>query len=83
MSKLISQAKARRLKKRVEELERNERVRFNAYRSDYPGGIHIHSLELGDVSNATLQTAEKLDHALVIRTYSKGIRIYAVPRKAE
>lgn len=80
-TKNISQREAWRLKKRVEQLEYKERMRFNKYRSDYPGGIDILSLNLNDVSNATLKTAVKLDHALVIRTYSSGIHIYAIPKE--
>ncbi len=81
MAKQISQREARRLKKRVEELELNERVRFNSYRSDYPGGVNIVSFGLNDVAMGKLDTAAKLGCALVIRTYGGGIKIYAILKK--
>ena len=37
----ISQREARRLLKRVTELERKESTRANAWVSDWPGGVHI------------------------------------------
>ena len=79
MVKKISQAEARRLKKRVAELESANRARFNRYTSSYPGGIHLRSLSLNDVVSAELKTAQKLKHALVLRHYGDNIfYVYAV-----
>lgn len=42
----ISQAEARRLKKRVAELEERIEQSRQHWRSDYPGGTHLGSLDM-------------------------------------
>jgi hypothetical protein len=77
----ISQREARKLKKRVEELEQRERARISRYSSDFPGGIHVQTLNLNEVPAARLQTAAKLEHALVGRVNGNELYIYAVEVK--
>ncbi len=80
--KFISQAEAYRLKKQVKKLEKDERVRFNRFRNDFPGGVYAvgFSLDLGPL--AALDMAVKLDCALVAkRRAGNTLDIYAVPRK--
>ena len=80
--KSISQREARRLKKRVEDLERAERARFDRWGGDYPGGVHLGSWTTEkDWFYGSLQTAQKLSHVLVAKIRESGeIRFYAVPK---
>lgn len=81
MSRVISQREARRLKKRVEELEyllRNERRIWGA---EYPGGVNIATAAYGKDStvNTAIQTARKLQHAVVVLADDTSVRFYALP----
>lgn len=74
MSKKISQLEARRLKKRVQELERREESRFALWGSDYPYGTQICALALdpkGVVSTA-IKTARRLGNAIVVTVADDG-----------
>lgn len=77
----ISQREARRLRKRVEELERERDQQRNAWATDYFGGTHIATL---DVENLTaelsaINTARRLRHAVVVTTDGPRIRFHALP----
>jgi hypothetical protein len=63
----ISQREARRLRKRVEQLEA-EQIRLRSrWASDWgPGWVNIESLTLTPESFAKVRTARLLDHAVVI-----------------
>lgn len=75
----ISQREALKLKKRVAELERLDRDRSNAYMRDYPGGIHIASIALAEVSYAKLDTAKRLGFALVGTVANRNeLAVYAL-----
>ncbi len=80
MSK-ISQREARRLRKRVAELEEEQAARLAKYRLDYPGGVQITSIDsLSDFGKGTFQTATRMNAALVCK-YDEGtgrLRVYAV-----
>jgi hypothetical protein len=77
----ISQREARKLKKRVEELEQRERARIRRWSGDYPGGVHVQTLNLNELPAARLQTAALLEHALVARVNGTELYIYAVTVK--
>ena len=72
MSKKITQSEARRLQRRVDELERAEAVRNNAWSSEWPGGVHVYSLAISDALRQTIRTAGQLGHATVVRLASDG-----------
>jgi len=63
----ISQREARRLRKRVIELEQQFWRMRNRWATDFgPGWVNIETLTLSDASYAKLSTARKLDHAVVV-----------------
>lgn len=63
----ISQREARRLKKRVAELEDVERRRLNNWSREWPQGIHLCTLRLQPEHAAVLRTALKLKHFVVVK----------------
>lgn len=72
MNKKISQLEARRLKRRVDELEANERRRNNAWSGDFPGGVHVYTLTIGDALRQTIRVSRQLGHAVVVTLSSDG-----------
>lgn len=78
----ISQREARRLRKRVEELEgliERERCNFSA---EYVGGVHIGTFEWTESDNrcAAIHTARRLGHAVVACAIGyRGFNVYALP----
>lgn len=77
----ISQREARRLRKRVQELEDRERQRLSAWGGGYPGGVHLASrqIETGEWFFGALKTARRLGCALVATISDSGqINYYAV-----
>jgi len=81
MTKPISQAEARRLKKRVAFLENEKRLMFNRYRDDYPGGVWARQFTCNDETVAALDMATKLGCALVARLRQDKLTIFAVPKE--
>lgn len=80
----ISQREARRLKRRVEQLERAECDRRSAYVSEWPGGVNIDSFSVDAASFAKIETARKLSHAVVVTTdHTSQLRFYALPLPAQ
>lgn len=76
----ISQREARRLRKRVEELEALEDRRRQAWKSEYPGGVFLEGISVQPWTYATVKTACKLGHAVVITTNGENaIQFYALP----
>lgn len=82
-TKPISQAEARRLKKRVELLEREKRDMFNRYRRDYPGGVWARQFNCTGETVAALDMATKLGCALVAKLSDNTLTIYAVPKEKQ
>lgn len=66
MSK-ISQREARRLRKRVDELEGEIKKQRSNWSTDWPGGVHIATVDFTSASLeiAKIQTARRLGHAVV------------------
>lgn len=65
MSKKISQREARKLRKRVAELEKINEQNASAWAREYIGGVNITTVPTSDVHHAICRTARKLGHALV------------------
>lgn len=84
MSKHITQAEAKRLRKRVEELEAREHERANRWGKEYPrGGVHIATVALGENSKGRLEAAQMLRHPLVCRVSGTSIYIWAMEDRFE
>lgn len=82
MSKPISQTEARRLKRRVEELESAERNRRARYGSEYPGGVNIatyHGMDDSDRLVVAAKTARMCGHAVIVVADQHFLRFYALP----
>lgn len=77
---LITQREAKRLKKRVAQLERAEKDRRSAYVSEWPGGVNIASVAVGDAPAMAIRTARRLAHAVVCTVRENGeVLFYALP----
>jgi hypothetical protein len=61
----ISQREARRLRRRVEQLERNEESRNNRWSGDYVGGVHLWNATVPETVFAAIKVARALGHAVV------------------
>lgn len=80
MTKKISQTEARKLKKRVAELESLERIRLNAWARDWPSGVHIDTLAVVPSTAAAVRTARKLKHAVVATIDDSNVmHLHALP----
>ena len=78
--KRISQRQARELKKRVDELERREMDRRNAWAREWVDGVHLSSVSLDRADYAVVKTARRLGHAIVATTPNDGkLELYALP----
>ena len=77
----ISQREARRLKRRVSELERDEERRRNAWKMEWPGGTQLATILSPDpTTRAAITTARKLEHAVVATVQHDGtLLFYALP----
>lgn len=66
--KKISQRDARSLRKRVEQLERDENQRRLVWVTDYPYGVEVARMELSadHPVRTAIVTARKLGHAVVV-----------------
>lgn len=79
----ISQREARRLKKRVEELESAESRRRNAWASDWPGGVNVWTTGEWEDAARVFNVCRKLGHAVVAVPDGKIVRFYALPLASE
>lgn len=78
----ISQTEARRLKRRVEQLERMERDRRRRYLAAYPGGTNIATQTFDNnriFMPAVVSTARACGHAVVVIADENVLRYYALP----
>jgi hypothetical protein len=80
---MISQVEARRLRKRVEELELSESRRRNAWVRDYPGGVNIAQSSYASRTEflpAVIRNSRLLGHAVVCTCDDQGtVLYYALP----
>lgn len=77
----ISQREARRLRKRVEQMEYDESRRITRYSAEYPGGVNIATLGgLESFDDGKLAAASLLGCAIVGRWHdsTKRLLIYAI-----
>lgn len=81
----ISQREALRLRKRVTELERAEADRVKAYLIDYPGGVHLDTIDLSATPQlrGRLQGATKLGAALVAKCDGERLNVFGVLPKGQ
>jgi hypothetical protein len=70
----ISQREARRLKRRVKELEESRRAVMRSWASDFPSGVHICSMTAGrdGLVHTAIRTAQRLGHAVIVTTDGDG-----------
>ena len=79
MRKRISQREARRLKLRVEQMERAQEVRFNRWGQDFPGGVHVRTIATTLEERAALKVVEAIGYAIVGRLDENwNLKIFAV-----
>lgn len=81
MNRTISQREARRLRKRVAELEDLDWQRWSSWASDFPGGTHIAAVDVSALpkSISAIETARKLKHAVIALNDGETVRFYALP----
>ena len=78
--KHISQREARRLRKRVYELETKQWKMFDAWVRDFPDGVHVAALgPIDPTVLASIKTSRMLGHAVVAVDYQNALHFYAVP----
>lgn len=77
----ISQREARRLRKRVADLERADSARRERWTQNYPGGTNIDTLTVSEVEWFIVRTARMLGHAcVVIPGNMPQLLVYALPQ---
>jgi hypothetical protein len=80
--KKISQNRARSLEHEVAHLKERDRVSRCAYAKEYPGGVHIATLNLLPEDYAKIQTARRLGFANVCTSVNRNeLLIYALEQK--
>ena len=79
---MISQREARRLKKRVTELEDVINRQRRKWSADYVGGVHLGELTRErDWLTGRIEGARMLSHAVVVTEESDGkLNFYALPQ---
>lgn len=78
----ISQTEARRLRKRVQQLEGVLQAERRRWASQYPGGVNIGTFEVSadNAVYAAIFTAQQLEHAVVcVADGNRMFRVYALP----
>lgn len=81
MSK-ISQREARRLRKRVDELEEIIQKQHRSWSSSYPGGTHIATQPYNaetDFLPAIVKVSRQLGHAVVVVNDGPKLMFYGLP----
>lgn len=82
MSNKITQAEARRLKRRINQLESIESERRRRYLRDYPGGVNIATSKYSDDKSflpAIINNSRQLGHAVVVVADGATLHYYAIP----
>lgn len=74
----ISQREARELKRRVARLENELDRQRNAWATEWPGGAHIRTVPVDDVTREAVRVSRLLKHAVVVTINSNGcLNLYA------
>lgn len=82
MARAISQREAHRLRRRVAELESEQKARLNRYNADYPGGHHIATFVPNEQVLGRMEAGHMLDAVFVAKLNGQNnILIYMVPTK--
>lgn len=83
MAKRISQREARRLRKRVEELERQQNQQRSRWAQEFVGGTQIATDQHGNAQSpvpVAVRTARMLRHAVVVvGDETANLRFFALP----
>lgn len=81
----ISQAEARRLRKRVDELENHERQRRDRWSSAWPDGVHLQTIDVHEKTFEAVRVSLALGHACVLKmgtgSNAGKLMLYALPHK--
>lgn len=72
----ISQREARRLKKRVAELEALREKERSSWVREYPGGVHLGSWTPAEWLFASIKTARRLGFPVVVATHDTENNIH-------
>ncbi len=84
MTRRISQREARRLRRRIEELERLIADQRRTYRQEWIGGVDIGRVEVTDTIAAIVRTARRLEHAVIaVGDDTTTIRFIALPHRSQ
>ena len=76
---MISQREARRMKKRLAELEARDSARARHWSSEYPGGVNIDTLTVHGVEYVAIKTAWMLGHAVIVKPVrTNEVQVFAV-----
>lgn len=76
----ISQREARRLRKEVMRLNAVLSKQQNDWSEDWPGGTHICTIfQLPELVMASIRTARRLNHAVVVVDVRDEVNVYALP----
>lgn len=82
MRQRISQQRAQRLRKRVNELEQKIREMKRTWGKEWPDGEHLLSLtktdEIAEEEIAIVRTARKLGHPVVVTEQGGALHFYGV-----
>jgi hypothetical protein len=79
----ISQREARRLRQRVNQLEREIYSQRRYWVADYPGGVAIAHETASVQTRIAIQTARALGHAVVTVQSGESIQYFALPLPKE
>lgn len=75
----FSQREARHLQQQVVRLENQSANQRNAWIQEWPGGIHLGSIAIDPTQFATVKTARRLGHAVVLTiSSSETVELYAI-----
>ena len=83
MKKPISRRQAIANRKEMERLRDELRRQRNSWSREWPGGTHIGSIVVSEVTVAQVSTARLLNHAVVAVVENNQLRLYALPLEKE
>lgn len=70
--KKISQREARRMQRELARIENRVERMYNCFSSEWPGGVHVATLNMPDITAAKLRTARRLGFAVVLTIAENG-----------